>query len=106
MIKQISWLLVALSFWGGGCRNQADRGQPGEATFVGSAHQSEGVMIAQIHAPSEAAADSLLQLQQQIMQQPENLALRRELGRRAIDEQAGVIWAVGKGKVNPQASSP
>ncbi|MGH7450328.1 MAG: hypothetical protein ACRENG_03215 [bacterium] len=55
---------------------------------------------------SEAEADTLLQLEQQIMQQPENEALRRELGRRSIDANSGVIWVVGKGRVNPQASIP
>jgi hypothetical protein len=106
MMKQISLLLAALTVWGWACRNQADRGQPGEATFVGSAQQPEGGVSESIQVPSEAASDTLLQLQRQIMQQPENAALRRELGHRAIDEQSGVIWAVGIGKVNPQASSP
>jgi hypothetical protein len=39
------------------------------------------------------------------MQQPENIELRRELGRRAINAGAGVIWAMGQGRVNPKATN-
>lgn len=107
-MKQILLLLTALlSFWCWTCQNRADRGQPEEASSIGSANKPEEAGISEpARVPSEAEADTLLTLQQEIMQQPENPALRRELGRRAIDANAGVIWAVGKGQVNPQGASP
>jgi len=111
-MKLISITLAILlcSVWA--CNDEPKQGQPAEGGAAGSLKVSEhtlntGVAAAQpARVPSESEADSLLQLQQQIMQQPENEALRRELGRRAIDVNAGIIWAVGKGRVNPKASTP
>jgi hypothetical protein len=100
-------LLVSSASWM--CQANREAGQPQEADSVGSAKISAQAGAASggvVREPSEGEADTLLQLEQQIMQQPENETLRRELGRRAIDANAGVIWAVGKGRVNPQASSP
>jgi hypothetical protein len=108
MMKRILLLLIVVfSFWEWGCQNQTDRGQPGEARQIGSANKpEEGGPGEPARVPTEAEADTLLALQQQIMLQPENSDLRRELGRRAIDASAGIVWAMGRGKVNPQASSP
>lgn len=101
-------LFVAVVSWT--CQATRDKGQPQAADSVGAAKISAqagavagGEVVREI---SEAEADTLLQIEQQIMQQPENEALRRELGRRAIDANSGVIWVVGKGRVNPQASTP
>jgi hypothetical protein len=105
-------VLAALScgFWA--CQDDPKQGQFANVDSTGSLNVSEetlnaGVAISQpARVPSEIEADSLLQLQQQIMQQPNEVALRRELGRRAIDANAGAIWVVGKGRVNPKASTP
>ncbi|MGH7599421.1 MAG: hypothetical protein ACREOI_23960 [bacterium] len=101
-------LFVAFANWT--CQANREKGQPQTVDSVGAAKISAqagavagGEVVREL---SEAEADTLLQLEQQIMQQPENEALRRELGRRAIDANSGVIWAVGKGRVNPQASTP
>lgn len=51
--------------------------------------------------PDEAAAQALLQLQENVMQQPQEIAARRELGARAIDGAAGTLWTVGRGKIPP-----
>ncbi|MCI0692083.1 hypothetical protein L0337_08780 [candidate division KSB1 bacterium] len=100
-------LLVSLTCWT--CQANREKDQPQAADSIGAAKisaQAGAVGGEVVRELSEAEADTLLQLEQQIMQQPENEALRRELGRRAIDANSGVIWAVGKGRVNPQASSP
>ncbi len=101
-------LLVAFASWT--CQANREKGQLQAADSVGAAKILEqagavagGEVVREL---SEAEADTLLQLEQQIMQQPENETLRRELGRRAIDANSRVIWAVGKGRVNPQASTP
>ncbi len=101
-------LLTSFAIWT--CQTHREQGQPKEAGSAGAANISEqaGAVAGgeTVREPSVAEADTLLQLEQQIMQQPENAALRRELGRRAIDANAGVIWTVGKGRLNPQASTP
>jgi hypothetical protein len=93
----------------GACQSDGEREQPEDAGSAGAANFSEHAgattIDGPVREPSEAEADSLLQLEQQIIQQPENVVLRRELGRRAIDAKAAVIWTVGRGRVNPQASS-
>ncbi len=104
----VIFLLLSLTCWT--CQANREKGQPQAADSVGAAKISEqaGAVAGGgvVREPSETEADTLLQLEQQIMQQPENEALRRELGRRAIDANSGVIWVVGKGRVNPQASTP
>lgn len=101
-------LLVVFVSWT--CQANREKGQPQAADSVGVAKisaQAGAVAGGEVvREPSEAEADTLLQLEQQIMQQPENERLRRELGRRAMDINSGVIWTVGKGRVNPQASPP
>jgi hypothetical protein len=101
-------LLVSFASWT--CQANREKGQPQAADSVGATKISEqaGAVAGGgvVREPSEAEADTLLQLEQQIMQQPENVELRRELGRRAMDINSGVIWTVGKGRVNPQASTP
>jgi hypothetical protein len=101
-------LLAALASWT--CQANRESGQPQRADSVGAAKisaQAGAVAGGEVARElSEAEADTLLQLEQQIMQQPANETLRRELGRRAIDANSGVIWVVGKGRVNPQAANP
>ncbi|MDZ7363913.1 MAG: hypothetical protein ONB46_24845 [candidate division KSB1 bacterium] len=103
-------LVLSCSVWA--CNDEPKQGQPADDGTTGSLKISEhtlntGVATAQpARIPSESEADSLLLLQQQIMQQPDDVALRRELGRRAIDVNAGMIWVVGKGRMNPKAATP
>ena len=98
----IIWILA--------CQDGSRKGQPEEAGTAGTASVSEQTVAAAVgdsaRVPTEAAADSLLLLEQQIMLQPDNIELRRELGRRALDAGAGVIWTVGQGRVNPKATNP
>jgi len=94
------------------CDDGPKQGQSAQADSTGSLKVAEttlnaGVPLGQsARVLTESEADSFLQLQQQIMQQPNEVALRRELGRRAIDANAGVIWVVGKGRINPKAATP
>ncbi|MCG3120229.1 MAG: hypothetical protein ALAOOOJD_02856 [bacterium] len=111
MQSRLCIILVTLlwSFWA--CNDSRKPEQPAEGESSGSLKAPEQTPNAGItvepagRVPSESEADSLLQLQQQIMQQPENSALRRELGRRAIEVNAGVVWVVGKGRINPKAAT-
>jgi len=94
------------------CNNGSQQSQPAPAGSSGSLQIEEATSNADSAAATtarvltESEADSLLQLQQKIMQQPHDMTLRRELGRRAIDANAGIIWAVGKGRINPNATTP
>jgi hypothetical protein len=89
----------------------AELAEPADTRATGTLNVSEQTLNAGVAAgqparvPSEGEADSLMQLQQQIMLQPENVDLRRELGQRAIDANAGVVWVVGKGRLKPNASN-
>ncbi len=58
----------------------------------------------EVRVPDEAAAQTLLQLQEKVMQQPEEIAARRELGTRAMDAASGTLWTVGRGKIPPGES--
>jgi len=101
-------LAVGCGIWS--CQDEPQQGKPadtGGALNVSEQTLNAGVTGSQpARIPTESEADSLLQLQQQIMQQPDNVALRRELGRRALDANAGIVWVVGKGRINPKASTP
>src|SRR5574341_2000836 len=101
-------VVILVGIWA--CQDSTKKSQPEEAGAAGTANVSEQTFIAaasdSANAPSEAEADLLWQLEQQIMQQPENSELRRELGRQAIDASAGVIWTVGQGRVNPRVTNP
>ncbi len=110
-IQTFAVLAVVAVGWAA-CNNGSQRGQPAPAETAGSLQMAETAPNADsATAPAariltEGEADSLLQWQQKIMQQPTDISLRRELGRRAIDARAGVIWAVGKGRINPSATTP
>jgi hypothetical protein len=101
------FVLSFLFFWA--CQDGTQKSQPEEAGTAGAVGVSEQAVTTTVsdsaRVPTEAEADSLWQLEQQIMQQPENIELRREFGRRALDAGAGVIWTVGQGRVNPKATN-
>jgi len=105
-------ILVVVSCGVWACHDDPKPGQPAHADSTGMLNASEQTLNAGVstgqpaRVPSEIEADSLRQLQQQIMQQPDDIALRRELGRRAIDTSAGIVWVVGKGRVNPKTANP
>lgn len=96
------------------CNSGSQQGQPASGNSSGSLQMSETVSSIDSAAAvasatrmlNENEVDSLWQLQQKIMQQPSDIALRRELGRRAIDAAAGIIWAVGQGRINPKTTTP
>jgi len=101
---------VAIATCFAACDNGAKQSQPAPAGSAGSLQVAETTPNAD-SAPAttarvltESETDSLWQLQQKIMQQPNDITLRRELGRRAIDANAGIIWAVGQGRINPKAT--
>lgn len=79
--------------------------RPPETETSGALAPAEGSQTsAEARVPDEAARQALLALEEKIMQQPDDAALRRELGAQAIDAAAGVIWTIGRGKVPPGES--
>ena len=54
---------------------------------------------ASIPPPSAAEVEVLIGMQDRIRQQPNEISLRRELGEKAIQEQARVVWTVGRAKL-------
>jgi len=101
-------LVISYGVWA--CHDRAKPEQPAGANNTGMLKTAEQALQAHVMSgqpvrePSVTEVDSLSTLQQQIMQQPDNAALRRELGRRAIDAGASVVWTVGKGRINPNAT--
>lgn len=107
-------LIISATLWGcfAACDNGTKQGQPAPADSAGSLQIAETTPSADsawtsaARVLTESETDSLWQLQQKIMLQPQDIVLRRELGRRAIDVNAGVIWTVGQGRINPKATTP
>ena len=69
-----------------------------------SANETTGTQT-ETRVPTEAEAQALLALQERIVQQPEDVASRRALGQKAIDANAGVVWAVGQAKISSAPAS-
>ncbi|MDZ7266306.1 MAG: hypothetical protein ONB48_04490 [candidate division KSB1 bacterium] len=83
------------------CQNGNPPRQP-ETETGGAISPREGAPSApEARVPDEAAAQALLQLQEKVMQQPQEIAARRELGARAMDAAAGTLWTVGRGRIPP-----
>ncbi len=71
-----------------------------ESQSAGEISVAEGSQTAaEARVPGEAARQALLDLEEKIMRQPDDAALRREFGAQAIDAAAGVIWTIGRGKI-------
>jgi len=70
-----------------------------------AAHEEAGAPTVEIRVPDDAALQSILQTQQAIVADPASEALRRELGRKAIDNAARLIWTVGAGRVADPSSA-
>lgn len=99
-----SFLIVAASLTLSACQSGNTPREP-ESQSEGAISVAEGSQAgAEARVPDEAARQTLLTLEEKIMRQPENAALRREFGAQAIDAAAGVIWTVGRGKVPPDES--
>lgn len=88
------------------CSENANQ-QPRSPETSGSLSTNETTQTqTEARAPSPAEAQSLLILQERIMQQPQDITLRRALGQKAIDANAGVVWSVGRAKLPSTAASP
>jgi len=79
------------------CQNGNPPRQP-EAESGGALSAQESTTSA-VPVPDEAEAQAIWQLQEKVMQQPQEIAARRELGARAIDAAAGTLWTVGRGRI-------
>lgn len=93
-------IILALSACQGGNTPREPESQSEGAISVAEGSQTG----AAARVPDEAARQALLALEEKIMRQPEDAALRREFGAQAIDAAAGVIWTIGRGKIPPGES--
>ena len=85
-----------------GCTKKSDRDQaqtapPTENTMA--AQESAGAPMVAVRVPDEAQVQELLSLEQAIIANPASDSLRRELGRRALDNSSRLIWTAGTGRV-------
>ena len=88
------------------CSESADK-QPRAPETSGALNTIETTATqAEARVPTEAEAQALLALQERLMQQPQDITLRRELGQKAIDANAGVVWSVGRAKIPATSASP
>lgn len=79
------------------CSQQAEQ-QPRAPESGGALSASENAAM-----QSEFEVQELMALQDQIMKNPEEIALRRALGEKAIVVEAGVVWSIGRGKISMPA---
>ncbi len=88
------------------CQRQGDQSQ---------SHQTETSQVnygveqnppqANIASLTATEVQNLIALQDRIVQQPDEIAFRRELGEKAIHAQAGVVWTVGRARLPGGASA-
>lgn len=97
-------VLQAALFYACSGNNEQQRREP-EVSGSLSTNESAALQT-EVRAPSEAEAQALLALQERIKQQPRDIALRRELGRKAIVVSHAIVWSIGQAKNPPAAASP
>src|SRR5262245_24365883 len=97
---------TSICFWGAiclvfsACRNQSENSQPRQAETAGANYKVEqNQPQANVIVPSRAEAEAISAMQDRVAQLPEEKAVRRELGTKAIDVAAGVLWTVGHAKL-------
>ena len=82
------------------CRSQSESSPPRQSETEGANYTTEqNQPQANLVVPSVAEAQAIRVLQDRVAQHPEDIAVRRELGAKAIDPAAGVLWTVGHGKL-------
>lgn len=102
-MKRIFLTLVLMVVIYSSCAQQGEQ-QPREPESSGALSASENAaMQTDLRVPSEFEVQELLALQDQIMKNPEEIALRRALGEKAIVVEAGVVWSIGRGKISLSA---
>lgn len=100
------FIALLLAFMLNACTRSANQ-QPRAPETGGAVSASETTETqAEARVPTAAEAQALLALQERIMQQPQEVALRRALGQKAIDANAGVVWSMGRAKISTVAASP
>lgn len=103
-----SFVLLALVMVSAGCRDTSERSQPQPSSMQENsmaAREDAGAPMATAQVPDDAEMQAILQLQQAIVRNPDSDSLRRELGYRAIDAGARVLWTVGTGRVTDPTSA-
>ena len=97
-------LPVSLALLFTACEEQAERAAPATSESTGTLASIEGNLSrAEVRVPSNDEVQALLSLEEQIVQQPNDAAVRRSLGEKAIDRQANIIWTVGKARIQSTA---
>lgn len=83
-----------------------DKQQPREPESSGTLRTSESTASqVAVREPNTAEVETMLTLQERIKQQPQDRALRRELGRKAIDASNALVWTIGRAKIATTAVS-
>lgn len=104
-LSRHAFIIMVFAFFLHACTERTDQ-QPREAETSGALSTTESTATqGELRVPTEAEVQALLALQDRIVQQPQEAALRRELGENAIAVNAGVVWSVGRGKIPAHAAS-
>ncbi len=81
--------------------------QPRKPETSGTLSKSESTATqAEVRAPNDSEVQALLALQERVKLQPQDAALRRELGKKAIDASNALVWTIGRAKIPSTAASP
>ncbi|MGH7494211.1 MAG: hypothetical protein ACREOO_17710 [bacterium] len=95
-----NYLWGAMCFVFCACRSQGESSPPRQNQTEGTNYTVErNEAQANVVVPSLAEAQAIRALQDRVAQRPEEIAIRRELGAKAIDLAAGVLWTVGHAKL-------
>jgi hypothetical protein len=97
---------TVLAFLLSSCSKHAEQQPQPPETGAALSAQEAAETQAELRVPTPAEAEALLALQDRIVQQPQEAALRRELGQKAIDVNAGLVWSVGRAKISTSTASP
>jgi len=89
------------------CQQEPEQGQlrqPENTGAIPAIEEGQSQPVERI--PTDQEILNLFALEDRILQQPDDRALRRALGEAAADVQAGIIWTAGRAKIKAGAPSP
>ncbi len=99
------WAFLTLTVLICSCSEHTDK-HPRVPETSGTLSTNEATATqAELRVPTAAEVQALLARQDRIAQQPQDAALRRELGQKALDMNAGVVWSVGRAKLPSTSAS-
>lgn len=107
---RVPLLSLLMFFLIAGCQKKNEEGRVEEAKFEeqqGSlmVNEEAGPPTLSIRVPDDAEMQSIFSTEQAIMANPLSDSLRRELGRKAVDNTSRLLWTVGAGRVADPSSA-